>query len=150
MKPFAGGGEGFALWMVSQIPQDVGPLFGHPMKFTGLGIMFDVFDNDYMRDNPKVGIIVNDGSNPNKVFSPQRDFRGEYLAMCAFDFRNANGDHVATARFRYDHGHVQLFLSRDNENNEKLCFDLPIVPIPGVDRNNIYHLGVTAETGGAT
>lgn len=136
--------------MVSQIPQDVGPLFGHPMKFTGLGIMFDVFDNDYMRDNPKVGIIVNDGSNPNKVFSPQRDFRGEYLAMCAFDFRNANGDHVATARFRYDHGHVQLFLSRDNENNEKLCFDLPIVPIPGVDRNNIYHLGVTAETGGAT
>ena len=50
-----------ALWYTAQ-PGQLGTVFGSSDYWTGLGILFDSFDNDNQRNNPYVMAMINDGT----------------------------------------------------------------------------------------
>jgi lectin, mannose-binding 1 len=137
------GADGFALW-IAQLPRFDGNVFGRPPTFDGFGILFDSYDNDNRRDNPMVSLITNDGSD--KKFSPERDFMGETLANCIFDFRNIVAPNMATARLRYNKGTLSLLLSRNSEVDEQLCFSVPNLNMP-VGKS---YLAFSGQTGGVS
>lgn len=140
------GADGFGIW-ISEIPRTDGPLLGHPAVFTGLGIVFDSFDNDNKRDNPTVGLLYNDGKVAGARFSPEKDFFGEYKGSCVFDYRMVSPSTMATARILFKDGQLALFLSTDSEVTEKECFNVSNVPLP-VGRP--LHLSLSAATGGVS
>ncbi len=91
------GGDGFALWILStqnrhhlynyytdkisqidtskneQLEEKLGTIFGMPAHFDGIGILFDTYDNDNLKDNPTVSVIRND-ANKSRVFDHNKDF----------------------------------------------------------------------------
>lgn len=146
-RTIAGGmADGFALWIVSDPPRTDGPLFGHPMKFTGAGIMFDTYDNDRRKDNPMVSLLYNKEGDVSRVYHPEKDFMSENKGACVFDYRAINRPRFASARIRYDKDTMQVFVSSDREDAEKLCFTAANVHLD-VGRNK-HFLGLTAQTGG--
>jgi hypothetical protein len=76
------GGEGVAMWLLHKnedphmsgnAPNLQGPLFGLKENFRGIGIVFDVYDNDNGRNNPSVFVLENmDGAQ--KRWGYQQDF----------------------------------------------------------------------------
>ena len=81
------GADGFALWLTST-PLTEGPMFGSQPTFEGLCIFFDTFDNDWKRDNPYVGVIVNDGT---KELDFSLDGKDNSVGGCMMRFRNPRG-----------------------------------------------------------
>ena len=84
------GGDGFGIWLISEDnlfrkpsydkkPDDVepilGPLYGIREDFRGIGVIFDSYDNDNLRDNPLVFVIKNDGIKKNWDYN--NDFKYE-------------------------------------------------------------------------
>lgn len=137
------GADGMALWIVDDIPTTHGNLFGHPNDFTGIGILFDSYDNDRYRDNPAVHVVYN-GINDKKEYNPQTDFRGQSLGNCYFDYRNTPRPAMATARIRLQDGTLQVFVSKNSEKDEVLCATVTGITL----ESQTYFLGLTAETGG--
>ncbi|KAG5509958.1 hypothetical protein GH5_07806 [Leishmania sp. Ghana 2012 LV757] len=144
-QPMGGiGADGFAVW-VAQPPRFDGPIFGRPSTFKGFGILFDSYDNDNRRDNPMVSLVYNDGS-PTKRFDPDKDFMGDTVASCVYDYRAVTEPGMATMRMVYLKGTLQVFLSRDNEATEMECFRVTNLPMPA----DKAHLALSAETGGVS
>lgn len=50
-----------AIWYTQERGQE-GPVFGSNDNWKGLGLFFDSFDNDGLRNNPYIMAMVNDGS----------------------------------------------------------------------------------------
>jgi lectin, mannose-binding 1 len=50
-----------AIWYTEERAQD-GPVFGNHDNWKGLGLFFDSFDNDGLRNNPYVMAMINDGN----------------------------------------------------------------------------------------
>ncbi|KAG5483454.1 hypothetical protein CUR178_07775 [Leishmania enriettii] len=144
-QPMGGiGADGFAVW-VAQPPRFDGPIFGRPSAFKGFGILFDSYDNDNRRDNPMVSLVYNDGSLA-KRFDPDKDFVGDTVASCVYDYRAVAEPGMATMRMVYLKGTLQVFLSRDNEATETECFRVTNLPMPA----DKAHLALSAQTGGVT
>ncbi|KAG5505262.1 hypothetical protein JIQ42_07469 [Leishmania sp. Namibia] len=144
-QPMGGiGADGFAVW-VAQPPRFDGPIFGRPSTFKGFGILFDSYDNDNRRDNPMVSLVYNDGSS-TKRFDPDKDFMGDTVASCVYDYRAVTEPGMATMRMVYLKGTLQVFLSRDNEATEMECFRVTNLPTPA----DGAHLALSAQTGGAS
>ena len=55
------GADGLAMWYTQQKGQ-LGPVFGSNDYWTGMGLLFDSFDNDNQRNNPYVMFMINDGT----------------------------------------------------------------------------------------
>lgn len=146
-SPRGTGADGFALWLTTERSNVVGPLFGHNNVFTGIGLLFDSYDNDLKRDNPMVGLIKNSALNSRR-FTPLKDFFGEMEGSCVFDYRNTAQSTLATARLTYQRGTVHVYLSRSNEEAETLCFTARGIELD-LDRKK-YFIGLTAETGGVS
>ena len=138
------GADGLAFWVVDQLPPSDGPLFGHPMKFKGIGVLFDSYDNDRYRDNPAIHLLYNDGSDPDKTYEAQQDFRGQAVSTCYFDFRNTIKPNLAIIRVRYDGSTIQVFASKTANGDEFLCATANNVELT----SGTYFFGLTAETGG--
>lgn len=49
------------LWYTAQ-KGVIGPVFGSNDYWTGMGLLFDSFDNDNQRNNPYIGLMINDGT----------------------------------------------------------------------------------------
>ncbi|CAC9465572.1 putative lectin [Leishmania infantum JPCM5] len=144
-RPMGGfGADGFGVW-VAQPPRFDGPLFGRPSTFNGFGVLFDSYDNDNRRDNPMVSLVYNDGSN-TKHFDPERDFMGDSVASCVFDFREIPEPNMATMRMVYFKGELQVYLSRNSEATETECLKVTRLPMP---EGKVY-LSLSAQTGGVS
>jgi hypothetical protein len=96
------GGDGMAVWLL-QSTQDPtfqtdpthlnGDVFGMRNDFRGVGVVFDVYDNDGKRDNPSVFVIYNpDGVETN--FNHDNDYANDmYKRVPAVpNARTANSD----------------------------------------------------------
>ena len=55
------GADGMAIWFTEEKAEG-GPTFGGPENWKGLGVFLDSFDNDGQQDNPKIQVVMNDGS----------------------------------------------------------------------------------------
>lgn len=62
-----------------------GPVFGSSDVWNGIGIILDSFDNDVLKDNPKIQLVVNDGT---RQYDHQLDGKIDELASCIKDYRN--------------------------------------------------------------
>jgi mannose-binding lectin 1 len=139
------GADGMALWIVDEVPENDGPLFGHPMHFVGIGVLFDSYDNDRYRDNPAVHILYNPHGTQNRDYNPQQDFRGQQAGNCYFDYRNTAKLMLATVRLRLRERTLEVYLSKNSEKDEILCATIQNVELNPTDT---FFVGVTAETGG--
>lgn len=88
------GGDGFAFWVLgngtygaeqdpafSQDPDALtGPLFGMRNTFQGIGVIFDVYDNDNRRNNPAVFVVRNDGPGPF-MYNHDNDFENDMVTQ---------------------------------------------------------------------
>jgi mannose-binding lectin 1 len=64
-------------------------VFGNQDKWTGLGVIFDTFDNDGRRDNPSIHAIVNDGT---RNYDHASDGSQTQLGSCQMNYRNLETD----------------------------------------------------------
>jgi len=55
----------------------LGPVFGANDFWTGMGIMLDSIDNDGLRNNPSVSLMINDGT---RSFDHQTDGSQQVLS----------------------------------------------------------------------
>lgn len=138
------GADGLGFWIVDQIPGADGPLVGHPMKFKGVGIIFDSYDNDRYRDNPAIHVLYNDGSNPDRDYDTQQDFRGQAASTCYFDYRNTVKPNIALLRVRYEGSTLSVYAAKSTGAEEFLCATAHNVELAAAS----YFFGLTAETGG--
>jgi len=132
------GGDGIALWYVSQTGL-VGKAFGSTEQWKGLGVFIDTFDNDNKHDNPYVSVVVNDG---NMIYDPLADGKDIEVGGCRAGFRKTSGP--ALLRVTYRGSMRQLEVSYNLNGDWHACYsgnvDLPVG----------YYLGVTAATGGVS
>ncbi|KAI5688659.1 Legumelike lectin family [Leishmania braziliensis] len=133
--------DGFGVW-VAQPPRFDGAIFGRPPTFSGFGILFDSYDNDKRRDNPMVSLVYNDGSS-TKRFDPDKDFMGDSVASCVFDYLDVSPPDMATMRMVYLKGELQLHLSKNSEATETECLRVTKLPLPA----GKVHLSFSAQTG---
>ena len=56
------GADGMGFWFTEEKSGEGGPTFGGPESWKGLGLFLDSFDNDGQQDNPKIQIVINDGT----------------------------------------------------------------------------------------
>lgn len=142
------GADGIALWVAEQPEKRLAPphaqLLGNTYRFKGFGILLDIYDNDGLRDNPTVGLLLND--NTKTRFNAQKDFHDDYTKSCSFDFRSASPKHIATMRVHLKADTLSVYLSRNQEKNEVLCFTYPGVHLTIPEDK--YYIGLTGETGG--
>jgi len=165
------GGDGFALWILNNTmhPSNTkendwswltGPLFGMRDDFDGIGIVFDTYDNDGMRDNPKVFVLRNDGSTIQ--WNHDRDFADDMIkagvagdkasASCSFDVRQKGGywsTHLHRMLARYINGVLHIYLDTEKRTSDVLAdyqFCLA-VPLPEFTTKGTHHIAATALTG---
>lgn len=133
------GADGLALWYVKDTGEE-GPVFGSKDNWEGLAVIFDTFDNDFARDNPRVSVIVNDGSK--KYDGRNDDGKGIEEGGCTVPFRNPSRN--SRARVRYLGSKKLLSVSTETSGGESWtpCFE------GTVDLPRLYWIGVTAATGG--
>ena len=62
-----------------------GPAFGSSETWKGIGVILDSFDNDALKDNPKIQLVLNDGT---RRYNHQLDGKPDELASCVKDYRN--------------------------------------------------------------
>ncbi|CAD2219554.1 Legume-like lectin family/Bacterial lectin/Legume lectin domain containing protein, putative [Angomonas deanei] len=137
-------GDGLVLWLLYSIPSQTGPIYGLPNDFDGIGIVFDTYDNDNDRKNPKIGLITNSPKTP-KVLSPQLDFAPDMMAHCVHDIFTGSSMKLTTVLVRYNGGQLEVFIgTNNNEASPKLCFRAPVDL--QLDRRPAY-IGVSAATG---
>lgn len=78
------GGEGMAMWLIDNTKDPyrstggddfpTGPVFGMREAFRGVGLCFDVYDNDGRRDNPSIFVLDNRQGLAETKFSPEADY----------------------------------------------------------------------------
>ena len=73
-----------AFWYTDKIGEE-GNVFGNQDVWNGLGVLFDSFDNDNMRNNPYIMAMVNDGTIK---YQHSTDGMSQQLGGCLRDFRN--------------------------------------------------------------
>ena len=136
------GADGMALWYTSTPAYTEGDAFGSLSSWRGLAVTIDTFDNDRKHDNPKIGVIVNDGS---KTYDASTDGSELMLGSCVREVRNLN--HPSKLRVTYLSGARRLNVDVDinNEGRWESCWAGDNVDLPAG-----YHFGITAATGGLT
>lgn len=138
----APGADGLALWYVAEsYRQHGGNLFGNKPDFKGIGLLFDTYDNDGLRDNPSVSLVVNlDGSKTN--WDHDRDFLGDATFRCNFDFRHSTVEDPVEAVLQYYNKRLTLKLRMARRGVDVNCGDTLLeLPIG-------HYFGATASTGG--
>lgn len=138
------GGDAMALWLTERHTTAGGPLVGTPDSgFRGIGVVFDSFDNDGLRDNPAVHVLVaTDAASKPGDFTPTTDFHAERAGGCTYDFRNTDKDDVVVVQLAYDHRARQLTLHLSSHRATMMCTTVNDVALP----DGLY-FGASAHTG---
>lgn len=165
------GGDGMGIWILNGTmhPSNskkgdwrwlTGPLFGLQNEFNGIGVIIDTYDNDGLRDNPKIFVIRNDGTKSE--WGHGNDFKHDMLGpvpgapadsnQCTFEVRQRGkywSTHLQRILLRYLNGILHVYVDTVKRQSDGLAeyqFCLA-VPIPNFDTTNDAHIAVTALTG---
>ncbi|KAJ8973047.1 hypothetical protein NQ317_011327 [Molorchus minor] len=135
------GADGLAFWYTQNRGSYDGDVFGSSDRWSGLGVIFDSFDNDNKHNNPYIMAMVNDGT---KNFDHQNDGSTQQLAGCLKDFRNK--PFPTRARIEYYQNVLTLLFHNgmtSSEQDYEICFRAENVFLP---KNGYF--GLSAATGG--
>ncbi|KAK9373388.1 concanavalin A-like lectin/glucanase domain-containing protein [Lipomyces chichibuensis] len=132
-------GDGMAMWITKERDQ-MGPVFGGPDNFEGLGIFIDTYKNNRPGVTfPYVMAMVGDGKTR---YSKEDDGKPNELAGCSARGLH-NSQHVTKARLIYvKDNFMRLDLEYKEPNKWTPCFKVAAPPLPSV-----AYLGFSAETG---
>uniref|UniRef100_A0A1I7ZA56 L-type lectin-like domain-containing protein n=1 Tax=Steinernema glaseri TaxID=37863 RepID=A0A1I7ZA56_9BILA len=133
------GADGLAIWYTAQ-QGTLGPVFGSNDYWTGMGLMFDSFDNDGQKNNPFVALMINDGT---RSYDHQTDGSQQMLSGCQRDFRNK--PFPVRVKVQY-YKNVLTVLMHDGMTPQpryELCIRAENIFLP---RNGYF--GISAATGG--
>lgn len=151
------GGDGFGFWMLhgNQDPTFqadpeylTGSVFGLREDFTGVGVVFDIYDNDGRRDNPSVFVLVNNGAAT--TYNHDNDYADDMYKRvapgansaysCVGNVRNTAAPVKVMVKFLHNILHV--YLDTDDGLGYKFClaveFDEPF---------ENHHIAFTGHTG---
>lgn len=133
------GADGLAMWYTSQ-QGTLGPVYGANDYWNGMLLAFDSFDNDGLRNNPYISVMINDGT---RSYSHQTDGSNQVLAGCQRDFRNK--PYPVRARVQYLHNVLTVEVSDGLTPQPRFeaCFRVENVFLP---KNGFF--GLSAATGG--
>ena len=134
------GGDGFAIWFVERAEM-LGAVYGSTDYWTGLGIMFDTFNNDNIGSSPLISAVYNDGT---QRFDYASDGASQALQTCTFDFRNHAQPTAARIRYEQKKLTVEIAITRD-ANDEHLF--RPCISVDFLELGTDKYFGVTAHTG---
>lgn len=161
------GGDGFGFWVLagdqdptfSSEPDFLnGPILGMKADFKGLGVLFDVYDNDNKRNNPSVFVLDNIAGN--KTFTHDNDFESDMVRKtpsqipghigdssnlykahkCVSDFRNTGKEFTVVVKYLHNVLHVYI----DNKDGAGFKFCLAVEIAQNFQE---YHIAFTAATG---
>jgi len=132
------GADGLALWYTAQ-QGTLGPVFGSNDYWTGLGVMFDSFDNDNMKNNPYVSVMINDGT---RSYDHQTDGTQQILTGCQKDFRNKPFPVHVKVEYSKNVLTVSMTDGLTAQHRFELCMRAENIFLP---RNGYF--GVSAATG---
>jgi len=139
------GADGLAFWYASEpyVGSTPGPLFGMPADFKGIGVIFDSYDNDLMRDNPAT-LFVNNVKGERNQWNTDNDLIEQATFRCMFEHRNtAPGDAVEMIMQYYNRKLTLRLRTLLRAQNEILCGQIEDIELP-MD----WVFGATATTGG--
>jgi mannose-binding lectin 1 len=139
------GADGFALWY-AETPYKgprAGPVLGMTRNFRGIGILFDSYDNDNLRDNPVV-VGVNNVRGDINTWDPETDFSRSASFRCQHDFRRSTAGPVELV-LTYAEERLTAKLINPNHRNEVICGSIPDLQLP-----TGWYFGLTATTGGVS
>lgn len=163
------GADGLALWLAAEPYKydsrnsqhtSENHLFGNKVGFSGLGIIFDTYDNDSQRDNPVVSVIQGHGKH-DMQWEVENDLLNQASMRCVYEFRNTPKTEIVRSRIRYSHNRkvLQIYMAVGIEKKETYCgqilnLDLPTGYYFGLtsttghlaDNHDVYGFTVTAET----
>lgn len=135
------GADGLAIWFTSEKGDYNGEVFGSSDRWTGLGIIFDSFDNDNKHNNPYIMAVINDGT---RHFDHQNDGGNQAIAGCLRDFRNK--PFPTRARIEYYQNVLTVLFHSGMTNNDvdyEMCLRAENVVLPKTG-----YFGISAATGG--
>ncbi|MFH4980074.1 hypothetical protein AB6A40_006783 [Gnathostoma spinigerum] len=136
-------GDGFAIWYVEQ-PNQIGPVFGAPDYFRGLGVFLDTYSNhngEHKHSHPYISAMVNNGSSHY-----DHDMDGTHTQLgghdvgCEAKFRNK--DYVTQILVRYVGDVLSIYTDISGKGEWKQCMNVGGVFLPSG-----YYFGVSAATG---
>lgn len=145
-------GDGFAFWYTKDKPRD-GPVLGSADEYTGLGLMFDTYDNEQIssRPHPYITAFLNDASK----FNHEEMVKSTTSGGCSLRFRKRYDEENAKTtglsppstslvKITYDAISKRLHVETDLLKNGqwKECTMLENVELPSG-----YYFGLSASTG---
>jgi len=159
------GGDGMCMWVLSSDHDPSfadddkglsGAVLGMKEDFEGLGVCFDVYDNDQRRNNPSVFTLFQ-SKDKKKEFNHDNDYEDDMIkAMpdsgsfgsskekmahkCVADVRNAGKPHKILVKFL--HGILHVYVDSQSGAGYKFCLSVK-VEASLMD----YHIAFTAATG---
>jgi len=163
------GGDGFALWFVNAESDPsflqntnalTGPIFGMKSNFKGVGVLFDVYDNDHQRNNPAIFVIQNnDGNFPH---SHDLDFEHDMVKKtppssspeydryrCVVEYRNLG--RPVTALVKFLNRVLRVYIDTGDGQGWRFCLAVEInrMTTGSKPRNTLRdtHIAFTAATG---
>lgn len=157
------GGDGFGLWFLHKSMDPAmhagsylsGPLVGLRADFHGVGIIFDTYDNDNMRDNPLVLVVKNFPAHPDEAvsdfqFNHNLDFSQDMIRdspanvfKCTADYRNTLQPFKVLVRYQREVLHV--YIDKGDYVGFQFCLSVNL-RFPSNTKGQ-YHLAMTALTG---
>lgn len=162
------GGDGFAMWLLagdqdpsfSSEPDFLnGPIFGLKQDFKGIGVAFDVYDNDNKRNNPTIFVLNNPNGDATR-YSHDQDYSEDMVKdipvnvpghvgdssglyknyKCTADFRNTGK--FSKALVKYLHKVLHVYIDTQDGQGYKFCLAVTLNS-SFVD----YHFAFSAATG---
>jgi mannose-binding lectin 1 len=132
------GADGLALWYTAA-QGTLGEVFGSNDYWTGLGVLFDSFDNDGQKNNPYVSVMINDGT---RSYDHQTDGSAQILTGCQRDFRNKPFPIHVKVEYIKNVLTVSMTDGLTQQHRFELCLRAENIFLP---RNGYF--GVSAATG---
>uniref|UniRef100_A0A914VUV4 L-type lectin-like domain-containing protein n=1 Tax=Plectus sambesii TaxID=2011161 RepID=A0A914VUV4_9BILA len=133
------GADGLAVWYTAQ-QGTLGPVFGSNDYWTGLGLMFDSFDNDGQKNNPFVSLMINDGT---RSYDHHTDGSQQMLSGCQKDFRNKPFPMKVKIEYLKNVLTVLIHDGMTQNTRYEMCIRVENVILP---KNGYF--GLSAATGG--
>lgn len=161
------GGDGFGFWILSSEMDPAftsdpdaltGPIFGMKNDFKGVGVIFDVYDNDNRRNNPSVFVLANfegearkfnhDNDYEDDMYTKRPGFPGlltpdlsktHNAYRCVADLRNTGK--VTRVLVKYLHKVLHVYVDTQN-TGYKFCLAVQL------DQTFVdHHFAFSAATG---
>ena len=159
------GGDGMCMWVLAGVQDPSfaqrsdaldGPIFGMKADFAGLGVCFDVYDNDNKRNNPTVFVIEQKAGAAATNWHHDTDFEEDMLTTkpaiaphdpsyaahkCIADFRNTGKPTRVLVKLL--HSVLHVYIDTSDTGAYKFCL---AVQVAGSYKD--HHIAFSSATGG--